>query len=250
MKEWGPHEVGGVEARPERLFNWGAIIVAAGRGTRFGRPKQLIDIAGVPMVAWPIRTFQAIAQICEIVVVTERDWLHEVAQVAEIAGKCTVVPGGATRQASVYEGLLALSVRCEAVLVHDGARPLIAGDDVCRGMEPVRPGHASALGIPVVDTVKSVDPASAIVRETLDRNMLWAAQTPQFATVQDMRRAHEAGIHDGIDATDDAMLLERIGIQVHMVAGSPENFKVTLPEDLARAHHVMRERLATQQGAR
>jgi 2-C-methyl-D-erythritol 4-phosphate cytidylyltransferase len=78
--------------------------------------------------------------------------------------------------------------------------------------------------------------------QTLDRSVLWAAQTPQFATLGDMMRAHEAGKRDGIDATDDAMLLERIGIRVHVVPGSPENFKVTLPEDHARAEHAMHER--------
>lgn len=231
-------------------FTWGAVIVAAGRGTRFGRPKQLVDIAGAPMVAWPIRAFESIPEIAEIIVVTERDWLREVADVAEIAGKCTVVTGGTTRQASVYEGIRALPQRCDAVLVHDGARPLIAIEDVRRGMEAVAPGHASLLGIPVVDTVKAVDPATGVVRQTPDRNTLWAAQTPQFATAHDMRRAHEAAIQDSIEATDDAMLLERIGVRVQMVNGSPENFKVTLPEDLVRAQYVMRERLAAQQGAR
>jgi 2-C-methyl-D-erythritol 4-phosphate cytidylyltransferase len=73
--------------------------------------------------------------------------------------------------------------------------------------------------------------------------VLWAAQTPQFAVLDDMRRAHQAGIHDGVDATDDAMLLERIGVEVHMVQGSPENFKVTLPEDRERAEFVIRARV-------
>jgi 2-C-methyl-D-erythritol 4-phosphate cytidylyltransferase len=109
-------------------------------------------------------------------------------------------------------------------------------------MNVVRPGHAALLALPVVDTIKVVD-AAGVVEKTLDRSVLWAAQTPQFATYADLLRAHEAGIRDGVDATDDAMLLERIGIRVHVVPGSPENFKVTLAEDHARADAAMRLRV-------
>jgi 2-C-methyl-D-erythritol 4-phosphate cytidylyltransferase len=229
----------------EMLFT--AIVVAAGRGTRFGRPKQLIDIAGEPMLAWSLRTFAGMPEVRDVVVVTEAQWLDEVAEVARAAAgaKCSaVVPGGATRQESTYAGLRAVTQPCEAVFVHDGARPLIAAEDVRRGMEPVSSGRASLLAIPVVDTIKTVDAESGIVSATLDRSMLWAAQTPQFATFEDLLRAHEAGFEHGVDATDDAMLLERIGVAVHVVQGSPENFKVTLPEDRLRAEHAMRARLA------
>lgn len=221
-----------------------AIVVAAGRGTRFGRPKQLIDIAGEPMLAWSLRTFAGMPEVGSIVVVTETEWLHDVHEVA--AGPAgsklhAVVPGGATRQASTYAGLRAAPA-AGAAFVHDGARPLVSADDVRRGMEPVRPGHASLLAIPVVDTIKIVD-GECTVRETLDRRLLWAAQTPQFATFGDLLRAHEAGLDNGLDATDDAMLLERIGVRVHVVPGSPENFKVTLAEDHARAEAAMRRRV-------
>lgn len=222
-------------------MRWGVVIVAAGRGTRFGRPKQLVEIAGAPMLSWSIRTFQTIPEISDVIVVTEKEWLEEVAAVAT---SCAVVPGGATRQASVFNGVNRLPSRCDAVLVHDGARPLITADDVRRGMQPVHSGHASLLALPVVDTIKVIDRDTNLVQHTLDRNVLWAAQTPQFATYEDMRHAHEAGMREGIDATDDAMLLERIGVRVHLVPGSPENFKVTLPEDRERAEHVMRARLA------
>lgn len=232
--------MGGAEAGPQRLLNWGAIIAAAGRGTRFGRPKQLVEIAGKPMLAWSIAAFASIPEIAEIVVVTEREWLEEVAAVAT---ECAVVPGGATRQASVFEGVKALRDRVDAVLVHDGARPLVAPDDVRAGMAAVQPGVASILAVPVVDTIKVVAASgSGDVTQTLERANLWAAQTPQFAMLADMRAAHEAGIRDGIDATDDAMLLERAGVRVHVVPGSPENFKVTLPQDLARANSLLLER--------
>lgn len=223
-----------------------AIVVAAGRGTRFGRPKQLIDIAGKPMLWWSLHTFARMEEVAAVLVVTEREWLGEVRVVAADAANAKlagVVAGGATRQASTYEGLRALRQGADGVFVHDGARPLVTAADVRRGMEPVRAGNASVLAIPVVDTIK-VAGAERIVAQTLDRSVLWAAQTPQFATYADMLRAHEEGIRDGVDATDDAMLLERAGIRVHIVPGSPENFKVTLAEDRARAEHAMSLRAA------
>jgi len=223
--------------------NFSAVVVAAGRGTRFGRPKQLIDINGKPMLWWSVRTFAHMPEVDRIVVVTEAEWLDQVRGIAADAGGGKldqVVAGGATRQASTYEGLRVL--RGEGgVFVHDGARPLVSGDDVRRAMQPVCAGNGSLLAIPVVDTIKVVSGART-VSQTLDRSVLWAAQTPQFATLADMLRAHEAGMRDGIDATDDAMLLERIGVTVHVVPGSPENFKVTLPEDRARAEHAMAPR--------
>jgi 2-C-methyl-D-erythritol 4-phosphate cytidylyltransferase len=233
--------------RPRSPSTWAAIIVAAGRGTRFGKPKQLIDIADKPMLAWSIQTFAEMPEVSDIIVATEAEWIDEVAEVARAAAgaKCAaVVRGGATRQASTYEALRAVPPRCEGVFVHDGARPLVTAEEVRRGMEPVHDGHASLLAIPVVDTIKAVDGNAHTVSATLDRSVLWAAQTPQFATLADMLRAHEAGIEHHVDATDDAMLLERIGVAVHVVPGSPENFKVTLPEDHIRAEHAMRARLA------
>jgi 2-C-methyl-D-erythritol 4-phosphate cytidylyltransferase len=226
---------------------WTAIVVAAGRGTRFGRPKQLLEIAGTPMLAWSIRTFAGMPEVEAIVVVTENEWLAEIGGVAaQAAGAkyAAVVPGGATRQASVYEGLRAVPPGCDAVLVHDGARPLVDADTVRNGMQVIGDGHAALLAVPVVDTVKVVEPHSRIVKETSPRERLWAAQTPQFATLPDMRLAHETGHRDRFAATDDAMLLERIGVTVQIVPGSPDNFKVTLPEDLARAEDVLRRRYA------
>lgn len=225
-------------------MRWGAIIVAAGRGTRFGRPKQLVPIGEKPMLTWSASLFASMPEVSEIVVTTEGEWLDEVRQALTAAGvSCRVVRGGATRQASVYEGLRALGETVDAVFVHDGARPFISTELVRAGMAPVAPGHASLLAIPVVDTIKVVDPQTSVVESTPPRAQLWAAQTPQFAMRADLAAAHEAGIRDGIDATDDAMLLEIAGIRVHAVPGSAENFKVTLPEDLARAEQLVRERV-------
>lgn len=223
-------------------MNWGAVIVAAGRGTRFGGPKQLIEIAGRPMLAWSFETFAAMPEIGAIVVVTEREWLDAVKDVTRaLSGQCelAVVGGGATRQASVRCGLDALPARYDAVLVHDGARPLVRADDVRAGMREVRPGRAAILAAPVVDTIKVVDPQTMLVQRTLDRGTLWAAQTPQFAMREELVRAHGAASAAALEATDDAALLEAIGIEVAIVPASVENFKVTHLGDVARAQVLL-----------
>lgn len=223
-------------------MTWGAIVVAAGRGTRFGRPKQLVDLGGTPLVAWCIRTFAGMPEIADVVVVTETEWIPEMRAIAkEAAGNAfsAVVAGGATRQESVAAGLATLPERTQFVLVHDGARPFVRASDVRAAMREVRPGRASFLAVPVVDTIKAVDPANGMVTQTFDRSMLWAAQTPQLATRDDLTRAHrEAG--GTRDATDDAALLERIGVGVVAVRSNAANFKVTVPEDLARAQAMLR----------
>jgi len=225
---------------------WGAVIVAAGRGLRLGRPKQFIEIAGVPMVGWSIQTFAAMPQIAELVIATEPESIEPMsALVRRLAPNLPhrVVRGGELRQDSAREGVMALSDRCEAAFVHDGARPLVTPVDVLAGMREVREGRASLLAEPVVDTIKLVDRDSLIVGATLDRGTLWAAQTPQFALAGDLRAAHERGRLEGIAVTDDAALLERIGISVVVVASTSENFKVTLPGDVTRAETILNSRL-------
>lgn len=217
-------------------MTWGAVIVAAGRGTRFGRPKQLVEIGGRPMLAWSLQTFAAMPEIASIVVVTEPDWIVDVRALgARLAPErdIRVVPGGATRQASVRCGLDALP-ECDAVLIHDGARPLVRADDVRAGMREVRSGRAAVLAAPVVDTIKVVDPQTRLVQRTLERSELWAAQTPQFAMRDELLRAHDAATAGGLQATDDVALLEALGIDVAVVSATGENFKVTHPGDLAR----------------
>jgi 2-C-methyl-D-erythritol 4-phosphate cytidylyltransferase len=221
--------------------------VAAGRGERFGRPKQFVELAGVPMAGWSVRTFSELDDVVDLIVVTEREWLEPMRELVERFAPATanvVVEGGASRQASVRNGLRAVPERCDAVFVHDGARPLVRACDVRAGMEAVREGRAAVLAAPAVDTIKVVDPPSRAIVATPDRRTLWAAQTPQFAMVADLARAHEHALREGVEATDDSALLERIGIKVVVVEASSDNFKVTHPEDVARAQAVLLERSA------
>jgi 2-C-methyl-D-erythritol 4-phosphate cytidylyltransferase len=224
---------------------WAAVVVAAGRGTRLGAPKQFLELAGLPMAGWSIQTFAQMSEIEELVVATEPESIEAMrALAARVApGRPTrVVHGGATRQASVYEGLRAVSDACGMVLVHDGARPLVLASDVRAGMREVRPSRAALLGAPVVDTIKTVDPDSRRVRATLDRATLWAAQTPQFAMTAELSSAHERARRERISTTDDAALLEAIGVEVIAVASTSENFKVTMPGDVARARAILEAR--------
>jgi 2-C-methyl-D-erythritol 4-phosphate cytidylyltransferase len=191
------------------------VIVAAGRGTRFGRPKQLVELDGRPMLGWSIDTFASMPEIPSIVIVTEPEFIAQVEALARPlvrSASLAVVAGGADRQASSSNGVAHV------------------------------PEHCDGIFAPVVDTIKIVDGERKVTR-TLDRATLWAAQTPQFATARDFRRAHaEAVRHAWPRATDDAALLERAGLDVVVVEASPENIKVTHPTDLARAETMMRER--------
>jgi 2-C-methyl-D-erythritol 4-phosphate cytidylyltransferase len=226
-------------------MRWGAVIVAAGRGERFGRPKQLVEIAGRPMVAWSISTFGAMPEIVDLVVATEpehRDAIAELARVYAPRLRSTVVAGGPTRQDSVRAGIAAVPERCAGTLVHDGARPLITAAGVRAGMRAVKRGTASLLAQPVVDTIKVVDARRGLVLRTLDRDELWAAETPQFALTAELRRAHIDAHRNGTAATDDATLLERAGLDVLVVPSTAENFKITVPADLDRAETLLARR--------
>lgn len=239
---------------PRAPAAWGAVIAAAGRGVRFGRPKQLLELAGKPMLAWSCALFAGMPEIEAVVVVTEAELVARVeALVAPYAGRAPirVVAGGADRQASVKNGVWALPATCDGVLVHDGARPLVDPGDVRRAMALVAPGSASLLASPVVDTVKEIDEdGGGRIARTIDRSRLWAAQTPQLATLADLRRALLAAEEAAVRGTDEASLLERIDVAVFVAPASPENFKVTFPADLERAEAILRARaLRTPQEA-
>lgn len=226
-------------------MKWSAIIVAAGSGTRLGRPKQFIELAGLPMVGWSIQTFAGMPEIAELVVATEPESIEPMRElIRRLAPNLThrVVRGGKTRQESSRAAVAALDANCDAAFVHDGARPLVTANDVRAGMREVRANRASLLAEPVVDTIKLVDAQSREVGETLERRKLWAAQTPQFAMSADLRAAHERAQREGAGVTDDAALLEAIGVTVVVVAATSENFKVTLPADLARAEAILLRR--------
>jgi 2-C-methyl-D-erythritol 4-phosphate cytidylyltransferase len=162
----------------------------------------------------------------------------------DFAADVTVVTGGDTRQDSVARALLALPADVDVVLVHDAARPLVPEEVVTSVAAAVRAGHPAVVpGLPVVDTIKEVDGSSDVVR-TVDRAPLRAIQTPQGFERAVLQRAHAATDLDDPVATDDAGLVERLGLPVHVVAGHEEAFKVTRPFDVVMAEAILARRRA------
>jgi 2-C-methyl-D-erythritol 4-phosphate cytidylyltransferase len=162
----------------------------------------------------------------------------------DFAADVTVVTGGETRQDSVARALLALPADVDVVLVHDAARPLVPEEVVTSVAAAVRAGHPAVVpGLPVVDTIKEVDGSSDVVR-TVDRAPLRAIQTPQGFERAVLQRAHAATDLDDPVATDDAGLVERLGLPVHVVAGHEEAFKVTRPFDVVMAEAILARRRA------
>jgi 2-C-methyl-D-erythritol 4-phosphate cytidylyltransferase len=199
-----------------------AVVVAAGAGERFGRPKQLELVGGRRVVDWAV---SAARRWCEGVVVVVAP--HELG--VDIDGADAVVAGGRERSDSVRAGLAALPEGVEIVVVHDAARPAAPDGLFGAVIAAVRDGADGAVpGLPVTDTIKVVA-HDGTVEQTLDRHRLVAVQTPQAFRVDALRGAHAGGG----DATDDAALVEGRGGRVVVVAGDPANVKLTVPSDLA-----------------
>lgn len=219
-----------------------AVVAAAGRSTRMGRAvnKQLLDLAGRPVVEHSLRALLAVPVDGIILVVTPGEEAQFTEALADILQRknIKIVPGGASRRASVGQGLGALPAGVELVLVHDGARPLARPDNIRAVAGAARRWGAATLAVPVKDTVK-VGSAENFVRETLPREMLWQVQTPQAFNRDLLMEAHRAAARDGYEGTDDASLVERLGRPVKLVRGDYSNIKITTPEDLALAQILM-----------
>jgi 2-C-methyl-D-erythritol 4-phosphate cytidylyltransferase len=203
-----------------------AIVVAAGRGERFGRPKQRELIGGHSVVE---RSVAVAHEVCDGVVV-----VLPPGDVVPVPHADVSVPGGATRSASVRAGLAAVPRDAEVIVVHDAARPLASAALWRAAIEAVRRGADAALcAVPVTDTIKRVEGDHVVA--TLDRSALVAVQTPQAFRAALLRTVHEAER----DATDDGALVEAAGGHVVVVAGSATNLKITHPHDLLVAEALL-----------
>jgi 2-C-methyl-D-erythritol 4-phosphate cytidylyltransferase len=222
------------------------IVPAAGRGERLGpgAPKALRTLAGQPILLHAVRNLATARDIDVIVVAVPEDAVDESrALLAGIELPITIVSGGETRQDSVARALLALAPEVDVVLVHDVARPLVPADVVDRVAAAVRGGAQAVIPtLGVVDTIKEVDDGG-VVRLTLDRSRLRAVQTPQGFARDVLQQAHASS--DGGDATDDAGMVERMGVAVRTVAGHEEAFKITRPIDLVLAEAILARRRAS-----
>ena len=221
-----------------------AIIVAAGAGTRAGggRAKQFRELAGAPVVVHTLRRFDECALVAETIAVVAPEEVDEFSSLARRHGirkLARVVAGGATRAASVREGLQtieAASVR--VVAVHDGVRPLVRPEEIDATVRAAEEFGAALLVAPVTDTIKETH-GGRILR-TIPRERLRRALTPQCFSLELLRRAHEHALSEGLDATDDSYLVEQLGHAVVAVEGDPRNIKITRPEDFALAEILLR----------
>jgi 2-C-methyl-D-erythritol 4-phosphate cytidylyltransferase/2-C-methyl-D-erythritol 2,4-cyclodiphosphate synthase len=227
----------------------GAIIVAAGRGDRMGAPvpKQLLDIGGRSVLQLSVAAFDRHPSVTELVVVLPAEYVADGASlVGPTSHRCAVVAGGDRRQDSVRLGAAALSNTVDVVLVHDAARPFASAPLIDRVLAGVREAGAAVPGVAVRDTVKRADAAGGRVAETISRDHLWLAQTPQGFRRSVLETAMAHG-ERGVVATDEATLAEQAGLPVAIVAGDEDNVKLTTPADLvaARARVLAGARVGT-----
>ena len=222
------------------------IVVAAGRGARLGgTPKQFRDLAGIPVLLRSLRPFVSHPDVaCTVVVLPAEsaarppDWLRPL-----VGSHLRVAAGGQERGDSVRAGLAALPTECAVVLVHDAARPLVTVDTIDGVIAAARGGAGAVAAVPLGDTLKAVTdhPAgSLIVERTVPRAGLWRAQTPQGFPRALLERATEAARADGVQGTDDAELVERIGARVQVVPDQATNLKLTTQADFVLAEALLK----------
>ena len=217
-----------------------AVVVAGGCGARFGNPggKQLVNVAGKPLMTWSIRAFDRSAFVSHIVVVCPAEKMDEMRRQAidpyNFATPITFAEAGKTRQDSTRSGVEAVPEGYEYVAIHDAARPLITAEVIDRAICSLRCESGIdgvVCGQAAIDTLKVVD-GNRIV------------ETPQIFALETMRRAHAAALADGFVGTDDSSLVERMGGRVLCVDSPRDNLKVTVPEDLRPVTAILLGRMS------
>jgi 2-C-methyl-D-erythritol 4-phosphate cytidylyltransferase len=222
-----------------------AIIAAAGQGTRVGadRPKQFLELAGVPIIIHTLKIFEQCTAIQEVIAVLPA---QDASTFLTLAGKyalrklARVVPGGATRAESVWRGLQSVrAATAEIIAVHDGVRPFVTVEEIEQTVRAAHACGAAILTVPVIDTIKEVN-NSQIVR-TLERTSLQRALTPQCFRYELLRRAFKQSPELVASATDDSSLVESLGVTVTTIEGNARNIKITRPEDIALAEILLKQ---------
>ena len=217
-----------------------ALIVAAGRGERFGSdlPKQYVPLGGQPLLRHCVAHLSRHPAIAAVRVVIDPDARQHYEAAVEGLPVLDPVPGGASRQESVRRGLESLEADApDTILIHDGARPFCAPDLVDRVLGGLVDHQGAIAALPVVDTLKRAD-GDGVIAATLDRAGMWRAQTPQGFRYHAILEAHRAATGRD-DLTDDAAVAEIAGLDVALVPGAEDNFKVTTPQDLDRAEAIL-----------
>lgn len=225
-----------------------ALVLAAGRGERLAAdlPKAFVPLSGTPLLVHSILAMAQVPEVSWIVpVLAESDHGYYAAlagQLSQVSGLLKPVTGGVERQDSMRAGLAALPESVEWVAVHDAARPLVLPSDVSNAIAMAKENGAALLVSPVRDTVKRVVDGKVV--ETPAREELYAAQTPQVFRRDWLVEAVEKAAATNLLGTDDAQLVEEMGKDVWIVEGSPDNIKITLPEDVIFGEAILRRRAA------
>jgi 2-C-methyl-D-erythritol 4-phosphate cytidylyltransferase len=234
-----------------------ALLLGAGRGERYRAslgdspertlpkallPKALVWLGGRPLLVRAAEALAAAPEVSRVVPVVAAEILGDLERLApalfRLAKLAAPVAGGAERQDSVRAGLAALPGSVRLVAVHDAARPLVRPEDVSRVIREAERFGAAILAVPIPDTVKRVRGGRIV--ETPPRSECWAAQTPQVFRVDWLREALAKAEADGVRGTDDAALVERLGVEVRVVEGPASNLKITTAADLALAEALLR----------
>ncbi|PKN01320.1 MAG: 2-C-methyl-D-erythritol 4-phosphate cytidylyltransferase [Elusimicrobia bacterium HGW-Elusimicrobia-1] len=221
-----------------------AIIVAAGRGRRFGSLKQFAPLCGKPVYEWSLDALFSARGVSQIIVAVPAGMTEKVRKAYAASGGRAVkrglsvkfVAGGSQRFDSVANALNAVSDTSSMVLVHDGARPLVTQKIIADTIRAAAKQGAALAAMPATDTVKISSDGGRLVSRTVPRSSVFMAQTPQVFGKEIIMRAYE---RPDASATDDSYLVENIGIQPALVAGSAENFKITTRRDMAAAEAIL-----------
>jgi 2-C-methyl-D-erythritol 4-phosphate cytidylyltransferase len=226
-----------------------AILPAAGLGTRMGAetPKQFLELDGVPIAILSLRRIASCPLVTQIIVATRPDVVEKLEsriRQENFNQPVRVIKGADSRQGSVAEALKLVPNDVELVLVHDAVRPFVSPEHVTRVIEEARRCKAAIVGIPAMDTVKEVKRASlpedvALITNTVPRERIVLAQTPQVFDTRLLKEAFARAEADGVNASDEAGLVERLGHDVHVVHGSERNIKITKPADMELARFYL-----------
>jgi len=216
------------------------IIVSAGKGIRMGGvEKQFLPLNGVPIFLYSVKTFASLEEIEKIILVLPEEklkYIEHLIREFEIKRDIIITAGGEERQDSVREGLK--NVESDIVLIHDGVRPFVSPTLIQKIIENVERYGAVIPAIPVPDTIKRVEKNQVVA--TLNRDEIYAVQTPQGFEKEIIQEAYEFAYQDGFYGTDDAFLIERLGIGVKIIEGEPFNIKITRKEDFYLAEGIVK----------
>ena len=219
-----------------------AIIVAAGSSSRMkGINKQFMPILGVPVIARTLMAFERCNDISKIIVVTSKESLLDIQLICEkysISKVCDIVVGGANRHQSVMAGIKCLPNSEKKVLIHDGARPFVTGSMISDVVFALNDYDAALCVSKINDTVKMVSEDGTVI-STVDRSMLYSAQTPQGVDLEKYKIACQS-VKDAETFTDDVSIMENAGYSVKAVIGSGKNIKITTPDDISIAEAFVR----------